>query len=136
MTVSWATSRKSVSRVAYRLEDSREWITNTPTKHGLVEADTFFHNVRLTGLLPGKKYAYRALSQEIADFQFYRVRFGGTIASPEYQFTTLSRKAPEFSFVVVNDRHERTAQLADSFARRQLDGCGSYILEWRHGQCC
>lgn len=115
VTISWATSGKSISRVAYRPENSEVWITNTPARHGLVEADTRYHNVTLTGLVPGQRYLYRAISQEITDFQPYRVRFGDTVTSPEYHFTALDRKKPEFSFVVVNDRHERAAQLAASF---------------------
>ena len=116
VTVSWATSRKCVSRVEYRADSSKEWLTNTTIRHGLVEADVTFHNVALTGLRPGTRYVYRVVSREIADFKFYRVTFGGTVISAEHRFTTLDAHKPATSFVVVNDRHEKVAPLAASLA--------------------
>jgi hypothetical protein len=56
VTLSWATSVKCVSRVEYRPESSTHWLTNIPTRHGLVDADVTVQNVALTGLQPGTPY--------------------------------------------------------------------------------
>ena len=116
VTVSWATSRKCVSRVEYRPESAKGWLTNCAVKHGLVEADVTYHSLALTGLTPGARYVYRVVSREIADFKPSRVTFGGTVISAEHAFTTLDARKPATSFVVVNDRHEKVAALAASLA--------------------
>lgn len=116
ITLSWGTSRKCVSRVEYRPETAKDWLTNTPTHHGLVDADLFYQNVPLTGLQPGTRYLYRVVSREIADFKFNRVAFGGTVISAEQRFTTLAARKPATSFVVLNDRHEKVAPLTASLA--------------------
>jgi len=116
VTISWATSRKCVSRIEYRPEAAQEWLTNTPVRHGLVEADVTSHNVTLTDLTPGTRYVYHVVSREIADFKFYRVTFGGTFISADARFTTLNSRKPATSFVVLNDRHEKVAPLAASLA--------------------
>jgi acid phosphatase type 7 len=116
ITISWATTRKCVSRAEYRPESSSQWLTNTPAHYGLVDADVTRHNVSLTGLQPGTRYVYRVVSREIAEFKPYQVTFGETVASPEYHFTTLDARKPATAFVVLNDRHEKVAPLAASLA--------------------
>jgi predicted phosphodiesterase len=116
VTVSWATSRKCVSRVEYRPESSKHWLTNFPAHHGLVDADVTVHNVTLTGLEPGTPYRYRVVSREIVEFRANRVAYGATVVSPEYRFTALNARKPVTAFVVVNDRHEKVAPLAASLA--------------------
>ena len=116
LTVSWATSRKCVAWVEYRAESSDHWLTNIPAHHGLVEADVTVHNVRLGGLESGRRYLYRVVSRELADFRAYKVTYGATVASPEYRFASLDPRKASTAFVVVNDRHENTAPLAASLA--------------------
>lgn len=116
LTLSWATSRKCVSRVEYRLESSAQWLTNYPSHHGLIDADVTVHNVALTGLEPGKAYRYRVVSREIVEFKPYQVTYGATVTSPEHRFTTLDSRNPTTAFVVLNDRHEATGPLAASLA--------------------
>jgi acid phosphatase type 7 len=116
VTISWATSRKCVSRVEYRPESGTVWLTNTSVHHGLVDADVTYHSVPLTGLRPGTNYVYRVVSQEIADFKFYRVTFGGSVISAEHRFKAFDAGKPATSFVVLNDRHEKVAPLMASLA--------------------
>ncbi len=116
ITISWATSRKCVSRVEYRPESSSQWLTNIPSQHGLVDADVTVHNVALTGLEPGSAFRYRAVSREIVEFKPYQVTYGATVTSPEHRFTTLDPRKPTTAFVVLNDRHEKTGPLAASLA--------------------
>ncbi len=111
MTIAWSTSHKSVSKVEYRSLPDGQIQTAVQSRHGLVEANTTFHAIRLTGLKPGTRYAYHVVSTQILDFQAYKVIFGETIKSPEYQFTTLDRAKDHFSFVVLNDRHENVEPL-------------------------
>lgn len=116
VTISWGTSRKCVSRVEYRADTAKDWLTNTPVHHGLVDADIAYQNVSITNLAPGTRYVYRVVSREIADFKFYRVTYGGTVISAENRFTTFDARKPRTSFVVVNDRHEKPLPLAASLA--------------------
>jgi acid phosphatase type 7 len=116
ITISWATSAKSVSWLEYRAESATAWQTNVPSRHGLVNADVTHHNVTLSDLKPGTAYVYRTVSREILDFQAYRVKFGETVVSQETRFTTLHSRKPGFSFVVVQDRHEKVDLLRSSWA--------------------
>lgn len=117
ITVSWATTRKAVPWVEYRADSSGSWLTNWPTHHGLVDADTTYHNVSLERLEPGTAYVYRVASREISSFKPYAVEYGATVVSPEYRFTTLSKSKEAFSFVVVNDRHEQEQALRSSWRK-------------------
>ena len=114
VTISWATSRKCVSRVEYRPEPSEEWHTNRPAHHGLVDANVTRHNVALSGLAPGTRYRYRVVSREIVEFMPYKVTYGDTVTSSEGHFTTLDTRKPSFSFLALNDRHEKVAPLVTS----------------------
>lgn len=116
VTISWVTTRKAVSWVEYREKSSAAWLTNVPAQHGLLNADTTYHNVSLSGLKPGAAYLYRAVSKEIADFKPYEVKFGPTVSSAENSFTTFDRRKSGFSFVVVNDRHENGKDLRTSWS--------------------
>jgi acid phosphatase type 7 len=116
VTVSWATSLKCVGWVEYRPEASPAWLTNIPSHSGLVDADVTAHNLALSGLKPGTRYRYRAVSREIAEFKSNKVTFGATVATPEQSFTTLDGRKSTTAFVVVNDRHEKVAPLAASLA--------------------
>ena len=114
VTITWATSRKCVSRVEYRNESSTQWMIALPCRNGLIEADVTHHNVALTGLTPGTRYLYRLVSREIVDFKFYNVTFGETIISDEYLFTSFNNNKTNFSFITLNDRHEKVNVLVNS----------------------
>jgi len=128
ITVSWATSLKCVSWVEYRPELSPHWLTNFPAHLGLVDADGTVHNVALTGLEPGTRYRYRALSREIREFRPYKVTYGTTVVSPEHGFTTFNAGKASTSFVVVNDRHEKVELLASSLASVAWDKVDAVFL--------
>lgn len=119
VTVSWATSAKCLSWVEYRPESASQWLTNSPTHQGLVDADVTYHNVPLTGLRPGTPYVYRAVSRAMVSFLPSKVTYGGVVASAEHRFTTFNADKPDTAFVVVNDRHEHVPQLNASLAAVQ-----------------
>ncbi len=54
--------------------------------------------------------ALRVVSTGIAEFRPYKVTFGETV-SRQGQFTTLDPRKERFSFCVLNDRHDRAAEL-------------------------
>jgi predicted phosphodiesterase len=117
VTVSWATSRKCASKVEYRLASAQEWLSASPVAHhGLVDTDTTWHNVPITGLLPGSNYLYRVVSREIVNFKHNSVDFGWTIISPEKRFTTFNTHKASTTFLVLNDRHEKVKPLTNSLA--------------------
>jgi len=120
MTIVWLTNKNCVSKVEYGTSTGAE-LTAFSAQHGLIEANTTLHRVRISGLVPGTKYYYRVVSTEILDFGPYKVIFGETVKSEYFSFTTLNGKKESFSFVVLNDRHEKVApfQLALNSIRWQ-----------------
>ena len=91
-------------------------------RHGLYDAFTTRHRIRIRGLAPGKTYSYRTVSKEITQFEPYDVRFGATVVSGPYHLTTLDPKRAQYSFLVFNDIHEDTAVLDSHLARIDWDG--------------
>lgn len=110
VTIVWRTNQKCVSRVEYGM-DGELGDTAIRSRHGLVDANTTLHAIRLRNLRPGTTYQYRAVSKEIQKFGPYKVNYGDTVKSDVHTFTTLDRKKSDFSFLVLNDRHEKTKPL-------------------------
>ncbi len=111
VTIVWLTNLKCVSKVEYGLAPDGPVQTAVSSHHGLIDANVTLHSVTLTGLRPGTRYFYRAISTAIASFQPYAVTFGGTVKSGDCQFTTLDDAKSRFSAVILNDRHEKTGPL-------------------------
>ena len=119
MTVIWFTNKKSVSWVEYCGDDNLGVFpvwggypkTAKSSHHGLIDANTKMHSIRITGLEPGKKYRYRVVSKEIVKFDPYEVLFGDTIVGEVSEFETLNPKKKQFSFGVITDVHERAEKL-------------------------
>lgn len=115
MTIVWKTNRNCASRVEYGTEGKLD-CTALSTHHGLVDANSTLHKIRLNGLKPGTTYRYRVVSQEIAQFKPYNVEFGEIIHDDENTFTTLSDGERDFSFIVLADRHEKVPELRTALA--------------------
>jgi predicted phosphodiesterase len=125
VTIIWRTNRPCVSRVEYGPGFGR---TAFSSRDGLVDANTTLHKIRVTGLAPGTPYPYRIVSTEIAAFQPYEVAYGETVASGPYEFTTLDRDKSAYSFVVLNDRHEKVAELEKALASVNWEGVDLVFL--------
>jgi len=119
ITVVWFTNKNCVSWVEY---GTGENLSSFPTygsivqtavssHHGLIDAYTNIHKIRIDELKSGQKYRYRLFSKEIVQFEPYEVTYGGSITSDIYQFETLNTGKTEFSFGIVTDVHERSARL-------------------------
>lgn len=108
--VMWMTNKNCVSKVEYGTEDNLQF-TAVNSQHGLIDANTTIHKVRISGLQPGANYTYRVVSKEIVKFEPYKVMFGEIAKSDKYYFQTLDRNKKNFSILVVNDIHERASRL-------------------------
>jgi len=130
ITVVWFTSKKCVSWVEYGTGENLQSFptygsviqTAVSSRHGLIDAYTNAHKIRIDGLESGQKYRYRLFSKEIVQFKPYEVTFGGSIASGVYQFETLDTKKAVFSFGVVTDIHGRSARLDTLLQTFSWDG--------------
>ncbi len=119
VTIVWSTNKKALSWVEYgtgeNLETFPVWGSVVQkalnSRHGLVDAYTTLHTVRITGLEPGRTYRYRLVSKEILQFEPYEVIFGDRIASDVHQFEPLNTQKDAFSFGVVADVHEDAEML-------------------------
>jgi len=104
MTIVWRTNRPCVSRVEYGPGFGRSAVAS---RHGLIDADTTLHRIRIDGLATGATCDYRIASTEITLFKPYEVVYGETVTTGPFQFTTLDPGKTAYSFVVLNDRHEK-----------------------------
>lgn len=130
ITVVWFTNKKCVSWVEYGTgENLRSFPTYgsvvqtaVSSRHGMIDAYTNIHKIRIDGLEPGQEYRYRLFSKEIVQFKPYEVTFGGSIASDVYQFETLNTAKTAFSFGMVTDVHEGSARLDNLLRTFSWDG--------------
>jgi acid phosphatase type 7 len=121
MTIVWTTNVKCVSKVEYGPSADEMPNVATVAHYGLIDANTTLHKVTVSGLRPGTACHYRAISTQILDFQPYKVKYGPS-AKSEGQFTTLDPDKEKFSFCVINDRHDRAAELRKGLCNIKWDG--------------
>lgn len=125
MTLVWFTDKPCTSWVEYATGGNYRTFprfggliqTARMSRHGLIDADTTRHEVRLTGLEPGKAYRYRVVSKSILAFQPYEVVYGPVTTSEIREFRTLDPKKTELRFVVFQDIHSDAAKLAGLAAK-------------------
>jgi len=110
VTIMWTTNHPCVGRVEYGIGTPSQ-IAQT-VRHGMVNANTTHHAIRITGLKPGQKYAYRLVNTGIVKFGAYDTTLGETIKGDSYSFTTLSPAPAEFSFIVTQDIHSQAEKYA------------------------
>ncbi|MCL1907963.1 MAG: metallophosphoesterase family protein [Holophagaceae bacterium] len=122
VTVLWTTNSPCVGRVEYGIGEQFQ-VAQT-VRHGLINANTTHHAVRITGLKPGQKYQYRLVNTEITKFGAYDTTLGKTNKSDAYSFTTLNPAPAEFTFVVTQDIHsqaEKYSSLLDKVDVKDAD---------------
>ncbi|MDD8027370.1 MAG: FN3 domain-containing metallophosphoesterase family protein [Acidobacteriota bacterium] len=101
--------------------------TARPGSHGLIDANTLRHELRLTGLEPGKAYRYRVVSKSILTFQPYEVVYGATVSSEIREFRTLDPEKEAFGFVVFQDLHNNAARL-EALATRAIAAAADLVF--------
>jgi len=126
VTVLWTTNNPCVGRVEYGI-DGLTQVAQT-VRHGMVNANTTHHAVRITGLKPGQKYQYRLASTEIVKFGAYNTTLGKTIDSGTHAFTTLNPAPAEFTFIVTQDIHSQAAKYASLLDKVNLSDAAFVVL--------
>jgi predicted phosphodiesterase len=127
MTVVWFTNRNSVSRVEYGTGEALG-STAVSAHHGLIDANTICHAIRICGLKPGTTYRYRVVSTEIVAFEAYKVTYGQTVTGEIHRFTTLDPAKGAFSFLAVNDIHNQDRKLRAMLKGASWDGVDLVFL--------
>lgn len=105
MTVMWHTNVPCRSWVEYGTDS-----TNMKRARTFIEGEAMANNevnrIRIEDLLPGTKYYYRAISQEITLYKPYSKEFGDTVSTPIYSFTTWDNNKDDFTALIFNDIHD------------------------------
>ena len=107
ITVMWQTSVPATGVVEYGTSPDNMMRERT-LLDGQADWGTI-HRVRLTGLMPGQKYFYQVISQEILEYGPYHKEFGESATSGLKSFTVPSTAEKDFTAVVFNDLHQHTA---------------------------
>ena len=129
VTILWTTSAPCVGRVEYGVDGNNGLTQLAQTvRHGLVNANTTHHAVRVTGLRPGQKYRYRLVNTEIVKFGAYDTALGKAINGETYAFTTLNPAPAEFTFIVTQDIHSQAAKYASLLDKVNLGGATFVVL--------
>ncbi len=120
-TVMWVTDTKALSWVEVAPDDG--------TNFYHVERPQFYqtylgkrvygtvHQIRITGLEPGKTYRYSTSSKEVVDIKGHRVTYGHVATTKVYGknfnniFTTLDPKKESTQFVMLNDIHAKQEKM-------------------------
>ena len=108
MTVMWLTNVPARSWVEYGTDPDNLKRARTFLEGEMV-ANNKINSIRLTGLTPGTKYYYRAVSQEITRYSSYYKEFGDTVKTGLKSFTTWSDEIRDFRVIVYNDIHNNMA---------------------------
>jgi predicted phosphodiesterase len=108
VSVVWMTDAPSHAKV--RMSDGGQVREIEPQVDGLVPVGQR-HVVTITGLTPGKRYAYEAVATRVVKLKPYWPDKGLTTSSPAAAFTTFSPQQDKVSFSVVTDTHEDTARI-------------------------
>lgn len=131
MTVMWMTNVPCRSWVEYGTDS-----TNMKRARTFIEGEAMANNminrIRIEGLTPGTKYYYRALSQEITQYQPYHKEFGDTVCTPLYSFTTWDDKTKDFTAVIFNDIHDNYSLFDKLYAQIKDTG---YDVVFFNGDC-
>ena len=106
MGISWAVSGLSKGEVEYA--DNPGFSGSKTVKaggYGLAPIDISSLQVRLTGLVPGKKYWYRTITTPFTDYSnIYDAKLGESVVSAAYSFTTLG-ETNRGKFAMICDTH-------------------------------
>ncbi|TSA37197.1 MAG: metallophosphoesterase family protein [Porphyromonadaceae bacterium] len=112
VTVCWTTNLPAVPGVwMIRTKPQTDSLVRNSTD-GLINAGGTIHKVRISGLQPGMKYAYKLHSVELMKFRPYQIYYGDTVKGKEFSFTTQNHTKDTTRFMVVNDIHNNGAMLA------------------------
>ena len=133
-TIVWITDVEALSWVEVAPEDGKHFYYKDRQKF----YQTYFgkrvtgtlHQVRVTGLEPGKKYRYAVASKEVLEQKGNRISYGNVVSTNVYRkgaqtIPTLDPKKKSIEFVVMNDVHAKNekmeAYLTHCFDKKTTD---------------
>lgn len=108
ITVMWETNVPTDSWIEYGTDSLNLKKTRT-FLDGQAVCNNTLQKIRLSNLIPGKKYYYRVYSREMLDYQGYYKAFGHTAISPLYSFELPTPATNSFTALVFNDLHQHSA---------------------------
>ncbi len=115
VSIAWAVNDTSTGWVEFGETEALGQLA-TGGGDGLHSLDALVHRVRLDGLVPGRRYFYRAVSVPIAFLGAYDIRRGRPFESRTYSFTTPDAgQGRRVQCAVINDTHERVETLRSLF---------------------
>lgn len=112
ISVRWITHSRCFSWVEFGENPTGLNRKGTQVEDGLAQADNTVHAIALTGLEPGRRYYYRAMSREVQSLARKKVAFGRTQASEVFSFTAPQLRPEKVEFLVLNDIHDRPESFA------------------------
>jgi predicted phosphodiesterase len=111
-SIVWITDTPSHAKVVFGLKGEALSREADNSVHGLLPIGTR-HVVHLSGLEPGRSYAYSAVATRVVKMKAYWPEKGLAAESPKRDFTTFDRSRASVSFSAVTDTHEDSARVAD-----------------------
>ncbi len=126
VTVAFVTSAPGFSCIELRSPDGSVSAHYT-VRNGLRDAANTMNTVRLEGLSPATRYAYRIVTQEVLRFEPYDIRLGDTVRSPWYAFRTADPEAEGGSLFIVSDIHGDSAKLGRLLDRADWSTCTAFF---------
>ena len=119
-TIIWVTDVDALSWVEVAPEDDKHFYYKDrnhfyQTYLGKRTIGTI-HQVRVTGLEPGKKYRYAVVSKEVLAQKGHRIHYGNIVSTNVYRkgaqiIPTLDPKKESIEFVVMNDVHAKVDKM-------------------------
>lgn len=133
-TVVWVTDKEALSWVEVAPKDGTNFYNvERPKYYQTYLGKRVFgtvHQVRITGLEPGKTYHYSASSKEVLGMKRHRVTYGDIVTARIYGgkykkgFTTLNPNKENIQFIVMNDIHakqDKMESLLNTFDDKKTD---------------
>jgi len=111
-TVVWVTDTPCHAKVVFGPLGGSPGREADNAGHGLLPIGTR-HVVHLSGLEPGRTYAYKAVATRVVKMKAYWPEKGLAAESTERTFTTFDRAKAAISFTAVADTHEDPARVKD-----------------------
>ncbi|MBQ5647811.1 MAG: metallophosphoesterase [Alistipes sp.] len=119
-TIMWVTDVDALSWVEVAPEDGKHFYYKDRPKfyqtfNGKRVIGTI-HQVKITGLEPGKKYRYAIASKEVIEQKGNRIHYGNVVSTNVYRkgaqiIPTLDPKKESIEFVVMNDVHAKNEKM-------------------------
>lgn len=117
-TFVFTTSANAFSAIELREGEESDSRICHQSRHGLKDAFSTFHSIRVEQLKPGTRYQYRVKSKEMRSFEPYKVVFGDSVTTQWYTFQTIDPKKKGGVIFATSDVHNDAGKL-----RRLLELC-------------